>query len=161
MKNSVTKAIISCAWFYDQVDPSNPLFAKVYEPPQEIDTNTLIGWLSMQITKEMERVGVLIVTTTGHRGLTKHADEYLPPTADARFYPRTIIPVGATNRLDEKMFDDGPASRYVQIRAWAPGEGVHALGYTFSGNPGSVPVSGVSFGKLLNTSYSLEAFKCP
>ncbi|RVD89751.1 uncharacterized protein DFL_000744 [Arthrobotrys flagrans] len=101
MKNKIKEAIISCAWFYDQVQPKNPLFEDVYEPPvQSMRTNSL------------------------------RPDEYLSPTSESEQYPNIIVPVGGSNRQDRRMFNDIPGSKKVPIKVWAPGEGVHVVGWT-------------------------------
>ncbi|KAK6525794.1 hypothetical protein TWF281_010838 [Arthrobotrys megalospora] len=146
MSKNIQKAIISCAWFYDQVQPSNPLFQKVYEPPvQALTTNALVQWLSLEFTSSIKKRGnILIVTTTGHAGLAERG-KYLPPTSDAEKYPDIVIPVGASDRQDRKMFDDVPGSDKISIKAWAPGEGIHVHGYDEAGDPSVVLVSGVAF----------------
>ncbi|KAK6336822.1 hypothetical protein TWF718_009611 [Orbilia javanica] len=140
-------AIISCSWFYDQVDPNNPLFQDVYEPPiQSMSTNALVRWLSSQLTQLFASIrGVVIVTPTGHPGLQANPGSYLPPTSDAEKYPGVIVPVGATNRWDEKMFDDDPGSPKVQIKIWAPGEGVHIAARDEADNLAVLPATGVGY----------------
>ncbi|KAK6507605.1 hypothetical protein TWF481_006033 [Arthrobotrys musiformis] len=115
LSSGTREAIIYCPWFYDQVQPENDLFANVYEPPDQVlGTNAL------------------------------KPGEYLSPTSEAEQYPHVVIPVGASDHENQKMFDDRPG-KTVRIRAWAPGEAVHVMAYDVHGREGYTPVSGVAF----------------
>ncbi|KAF3240243.1 hypothetical protein TWF192_009565 [Orbilia oligospora] len=155
MENGVEQAIISCAWFFDQVQPDNPLFADVYDPPdQKMRTNDLIRWLSVQLmTVFRDHGGIIVVTSTGNEKLINNnphnrnvkPEYYLSPTSESKQFPDVIVPVGASDRQDRKMFDDIPGSNDIKIRAWAPGEGIHVAGPDYNGNPGVELATGASF----------------
>ncbi|KAF3091295.1 hypothetical protein TWF569_005229 [Orbilia oligospora] len=156
MDSGIKQVIISCAWFFDQVQPDNPLFADVYDPPdQNMRTNDLIRWLSVRImTVFRDHKGIIVVTSTGNEKLIQKINPhnrnlkpeyYLSPTRESGQFPDVIVPVGASDRQDMKMFDDIPGSNAVKVRAWAPGEGIHVAGPNYDANAGIELATGVSF----------------
>ncbi|KAF3289897.1 hypothetical protein TWF970_003641 [Orbilia oligospora] len=156
MDGGLKQVIVSCAWFFDQVQPDNRLFADVYDPPdQKMRTNDLIRWLTVQLmTVFRNRKGIIVVTSTGNEKLiTKNnphnrnakPEYYLSPTSESGQFPDVIVPVGASDRQDMKMFDDIPGSNDVKIRAWAPGEGIHVAGPDFNADAGVELATSVSF----------------
>ncbi|EPS36629.1 hypothetical protein H072_9844 [Dactylellina haptotyla CBS 200.50] len=150
-RQKVRNAIIVCAWLYDHTQPNNPdsLFQNVYDPPNsKRRTNALVNWLSEQMTKMIWdlkyhiKEAPILVTVPGNEKIINNPTEYLPPARDMNTYREVVIIAGGTTMKDQRMFDD---SRRFSIKAWAPGENVHAAGYNDKGEQIIDTVSGSSF----------------